>query len=55
MMICDKCKRESFIIYITKDHIKLCDKCYKLGRLSLGNYHTDRLGSSPGRPKQERS
>ena len=25
---CDECGEESYVIYITREHKKLCDKCY---------------------------
>jgi len=28
MTKCDKCGKNSYVIYIDKDHNKLCDKCY---------------------------
>jgi len=31
-MICDKCGKETYVIFITKNHKKLCDECYKKER-----------------------
>jgi ribosomal protein L37E len=28
MMTCDKCGKDTYIIFITKNHEKLCDECY---------------------------
>jgi len=27
-MKCDKCGEKTFVIFITRNHKKLCDKCY---------------------------
>ena len=27
-MICEECRVDSYIIYIDRDHKKLCDKCF---------------------------
>ena len=28
MMICDKCGKKTYVIFITRNHEKLCDDCY---------------------------
>lgn len=28
IMTCDKCKEQTYIIFIEKSHKKLCDKCH---------------------------
>jgi len=27
-VVCDKCKNKTFVIFINKNHEKLCDHCY---------------------------
>ena len=34
-MECDKCGEKTFVIFITKDHKKLCDNCW--GKLPQKN------------------
>ena len=28
MMICDKCGKDTYIIFITSNHEKICDECW---------------------------
>lgn len=31
-MKCDKCGEKTYVIFITRNHRKLCDKCYEKRR-----------------------
>lgn len=35
MMICDKCGKKSYVIFITKNHEKICDECEEKKRTKI--------------------
>jgi len=37
-MICEKCHQETFVIHVTREHEKICDKCFNLIRFLEHKY-----------------
>ena len=40
MMTCDRCGQDTYIIFITSNHDKICDECYEKekGKKELSKY-----------------